>query len=168
MSEAATIAEAEAAVRADPVPLAHHFDDPAQQHDSAVLGMWAFLGTEVMFFGGMIGAYAVYRTMAPLEFSAGSRHLKLAIGGVNTLVLLGSSLCVALAVQSAQLRRRSQTVLYLLATIVLGLGFIGIKGYEWSLEIHEHLLPGRHFRLDGWARSWTSAGSRCSSSSTSS
>src|SRR3954453_1936464 len=94
----------------DEVPLAHHFDDPEQQHQSALLGMWAFLATEVMFFGGLIAAYAVYRATSPAEFAAASRRLSPALGGWNPLVLLGSSLAIALAVRSSGLRDRGQTV----------------------------------------------------------
>src|SRR4051794_39381243 len=90
--------------------LLHHFDDIEQQNDSSTLGMWAFLATEVMFFGGLIAAYAVYRTLYPHEFAAASQHLLVWVGAFNTVVLLCSSLTMALAVHAAQLRRRVHAV----------------------------------------------------------
>jgi len=141
--------EAVAALDPDPVPLAHHFDDPEQQHDSALLGMWCFLTTEVMFFGGLLTAYTVYRVSYPAEFAAASRHgLDMWIGGANTFVLLGSSLAVALAVHASQQRWRRATVGYLLLTIGLGSAFLGIKAYEWSVEVHEGLFPGPRFTFE--------------------
>jgi cytochrome c oxidase subunit 3 len=127
------------------VPLAHHFDNPEQQHQSALLGMWAFLATEVMFFGGCLTAYAVYRNMYPHEFAAASQRLNPALGAFNTVILLGSSLSVALAVRSSQLRQRRETVGLLLITMVLGAAFLGIKAYEWSTEFSHHLAPGANF-----------------------
>ena len=144
-----SVLDADADADRDAVPLAHQFDDPDQQHQSAVLGMWAFLATEVMFFGGILTAYTIYRATFPAEFAAGSQELSPALGGLNTLVLLGSSLAVALAVRSSQLRQRRTTVGLLLITIVLGLGFLGIKGYEWSHEFSHHLAPGASFHYEG-------------------
>jgi len=132
----------------DDVPLAHHFDDPAQQYESAVLGMWAFLATEVMFFGGIIAAYTVYRATSPAEFAAAGRELSPALGGINTLVLLGSSLAVALAVRGAQMRQRKTVLIMLAATMLLGTAFLGIKAYEWSLEFSHHLAPGPNFHFE--------------------
>ncbi|WZO97682.1 cytochrome c oxidase subunit 3 [Isosphaeraceae bacterium EP7] len=132
----------------DDVPLAHHFDTPEQQHQSAVLGMWAFLATEVMFFGGALTAYAVYRTLYPNEFAAASQQLSPALGAFNTVILLGSSLSVALAVRSSQLRQRRETVALLLITMVLGVAFLGIKAYEWSTEFSHHLAPGASFHYE--------------------
>jgi cytochrome c oxidase subunit 3 len=147
MAEATAVAASRPIDEAD-VPLAHHFDDPEQQHQTAILGMWAFLATEVMFFGGVIAAYTVYRATSPHEFAAASRTLEPMIGAFNTLVLLGSSLAVALAVRSSQLRDRTTTLRLLAITIVLGTAFLGIKGYEWSLEFQHHLVPGYNFHYD--------------------
>lgn len=130
------------------VPLAHHFDDPEQQHQSAVLGMWAFLATEVMFFGGLLVAYTVYRNLYPGEFAAASRRLDPRLGAFNTLVLLGSSLAVALAVRASQLRQRRTVLVMLGLTMALGAAFLGIKAYEWSLEFGHHLVPGPNFRFE--------------------
>src|SRR5689334_9886040 len=90
---------------AEPI-LSHHFDDVEQQHESSMLGMWAFLATEVMFFGGLILAFVVYRSIYPHSFRVASQYLSILLGGINTVVLLGSSLAMALAVRAAQLRRR--------------------------------------------------------------
>src|SRR5262249_50137386 len=99
------------------VHLAHHFDTPEQQHTAAQLGLWAFLLTEVMLFGAVLTAYAVYRSAHPAEFAAGSAQLSVALGGINTAVLLGSSLTVALAVRAAQLGRSSGAAAFLLLSI---------------------------------------------------
>jgi cytochrome c oxidase subunit 3 len=135
-----------------PPHVAHHFDDAEQQFESANLGMWAFLTTEVMFFGGFFAAYAVYRSAYPNGFLEGSLHLSHGVGGVlgfvNTLVLLGSSLTMALAVHAAQTGNRRGTVRLLLATIVLGTVFLGVKGYEYSEKFAHHLVPGADFRVD--------------------
>src|SRR3954451_555598 len=106
--------------------LSVQFDDLEQQHDASELGMWMFLATEVMFFGGLITAYVVYRAISPREFALASRHLYLWMGCVNTVVLLGSSLTMALAVRSAQLRRRRELIWFLVLTMGLGTCFLGI------------------------------------------
>ena len=85
---------------------AHQFESAAQQQEAAALGMWAFLVTEVMMFGGLFLAYAVYRSVYPEAYAAASHHLNVTIGAVNTAVLIGSSLTMAMAVRSAQLGRR--------------------------------------------------------------
>jgi cytochrome c oxidase subunit 3 len=135
-----------------PPHLAHHFDDPAQQFEAANLGMWAFLTTEVMFFGGFFAGYAVYRSTYPLAFLEGSLHLSDGIGGtlgfVNTLVLLCSSLTMVLAVHAAQTSRRKATTGFLIATIVLGSVFLGVKSFEYYEKYAHHLIPGGDFHLD--------------------
>jgi len=127
----------------------HQFDDIEQQHESASLGMWIFLATEVMFFGGMFLGYAVYRGAYSTAYAQASRHLDVLLGGINTGVLLSSSLTMALAVRAAQLGGRRIVVLFLLATIVLGLVFLGIKGFEYYHKYEEHLIPGSHFEFSG-------------------
>src|SRR5437764_859088 len=109
-----------------PTALAHQFDDIQQQHESGSLGMWIFLATEVMFFGGLFLGYAVYRAAYPAAYSEASRHLDVPLGGINTAVLLCSSLTMAFAVHASQLGARRSVVLFLLATIVLGSIFLGI------------------------------------------
>jgi cytochrome c oxidase subunit 3 len=123
------------------------FDDLEQQQVASNLGMWMFLATEVMFFGGLIAAYVVYRALSPHEFALASRHLRLWMGCVNTVVLLGSSLAMAMAVRSAQLGRRRELIVFLLITMGLGLGFLGIKAVEYYLEYREFLIPGLNFRF---------------------
>src|SRR5215470_16060868 len=108
----------------DPVAsqeLRHHFADMAQQKNSASLGMWLFLVTEIMFFGGMFCAYLIYRLAHFNAFAAASQSLDIRLGAINTAVLIGSSLTVVLAVHAAQIGKRKQVVGYLLATILLGL-----------------------------------------------
>jgi cytochrome c oxidase subunit III len=129
--------------------LQHHFDDLDQQHDASTLGMWAFLATEVMFFGGLFAAYAVYRYIHFDAFAAATHHLNVTLGAFNTLVLLTSSLTMALAVRAAQLRRRTELVQFLGLTMVLGGAFLGIKAYEWHKDYEEHLVPGVNFRWEG-------------------
>jgi cytochrome c oxidase subunit 3 len=125
-----------------PSPLAHHFDDLAQQKEAGTLGMWAFLATEVMFFGGAFLTYSVYRWTYPDGFAAASRQENWLIGAINTAVLLCSSLTVVLAVHAAQTGRRQGIINYFLITIVLALAFIGVKLYEYSHLFHEGLFPG--------------------------
>jgi cytochrome c oxidase subunit III len=130
-------------------PLAHHFDDLEQQHDAAHLGMWAFLVTEVMFFGGLFLGYTVYRYWYPEAFAAGSHHLDVGLGAINTAVLICSSLTMALAVHAAQVGRRGALVGFMIATIVLGSAFLGIKGVEYAEKYTHHLMPGRGFTWEG-------------------
>jgi cytochrome c oxidase subunit 3 len=129
--------------------LAHQFDDIEQQHDSASLGMWIFLSTEIMFFGGMFLGYALYRGKYAPAYAQASRHLDVLLGGINTGVLLCSSLTMALAVHAAQLGGRRTVVLFLIATIALGAVFLGIKAYEYYEKFEEHLIPGHDFQFEG-------------------
>ncbi len=125
--------------------LAHHFEDMGQQRASASLGMWTFLGTEVMFFGGLFAAYCAYRFSSPDAFRIASRHLSVLLGSINTAVLLTSSLTVALAVRAGQTGDRKEQVRYLLLTMLLGVAFLGIKAVEYSMEFKDHLVPGWNF-----------------------
>jgi cytochrome c oxidase subunit 3 len=129
--------------------VAEQFDDAEQQRSAAELGMWVFLATEVMFFGGMILAYTVYRWLYPSAFAWGSQQMNVVIGGVNTGVLLGSSFTVVVAVHAARTGQRRLLLGALAATIVLGLGFLGFKAYEWWHHWHEGLVPGLHFTYTG-------------------
>lgn len=129
--------------------LAHQFDEIEQQHESAALGMWIFLATEVMFFGGMFLGYAVYRGAYAAAYAEASLRLDVWLGGINTAVLLSSSLTMALAVHSAQLGGRRAVVLFLVATIVLGAVFLGIKAVEYYHKYEEQLIPGTHFKFPG-------------------
>jgi cytochrome c oxidase subunit III len=121
--------------------LRHHFADVEQQRNAASLGMWWFLGTEIMFFGGMFCGYLIYRRWYFPEFAAASRSLSLGIGTFNTTVLICSSLTVAMSVRAAQLGNRKLQVKMLLLTLLFGLSFIGIKGIEWHEKYTEHHIP---------------------------
>ncbi|MEX0938560.1 MAG: cytochrome c oxidase subunit 3 family protein [Pirellulales bacterium] len=125
--------------------VAHHFDDATQQAHSATLGMWLFLATEVLFFGGMFLGYAQYRYLYPHAFAEGSHHLDVVLGTINTGILLASSLSVAMAIHGAQLGHRKTLIRLLVVTIVLGIAFLGIKAYEYWHKYQEHLVPGRRF-----------------------
>ena len=125
--------------------LRHHFDTPEQQEDSATLGMWVFLLTEIMFFGGMFGAYAIYRAMYPEAFASTSHYMNAALGGINTGVLICSSFTMALAVRSAQLGKRRAVIGFLICTLVLGVAFLGVKGVEYHEKWVEHHVPGPGF-----------------------
>jgi cytochrome c oxidase subunit III len=126
--------------------LQHHFDNMAQQAEASTLGMWVFLVTEVMFFGGLFMAYLVYRWAEPMAFQEGSYKLDITLGGINTAVLIGSSLTMALAVRAAQTSRPPKTqVMWLLATIVLGTAFLGIKVIEYSAKFRDGIVPGPNF-----------------------
>ena len=134
---------------ADHAAVAHHFDDSVQQHEAASLGMWAFLATEVLFFGGMFLAYTVYRMLYPQIFSQASNHLDIWLGTINTAVLIASSLTVVLAVHAAQENKRRVLFWMLLLTVVLGLVFLGIKFTEYHHKFEEHLVPGLNFDYSG-------------------
>jgi cytochrome c oxidase subunit 3 len=125
--------------------LAPHFDSFLQQRETASLGMWAFLITEVMFFGALFAAYTSYRWAYPEAFAAASRRLDVELGTLNTAILLTSSLTMALSVRASALGRRKTTAVLLFATLVLGVVFLGIKGYEYHAKAVEHLLPGHDF-----------------------
>ena len=129
--------------------LAHHFDSYAQQKESATLGMWLFIVQEILFFGGLFCAYALYRWKYPVAFNHASRHLDIVLGTFNTAVLIGSSLTVAMAVRSAQIGRPKRIVGFLLGTAVLGSIFLGVKAYEYHHKWVEHLVPGPDFSFEG-------------------
>jgi cytochrome c oxidase subunit 3 len=129
--------------------VAHQFETAEQQYDSATFGMWVFLVTEVMFFGGVFTAYVVYRSMYAQAFHDASHHLDVWLGSINTAVLISSSLTMALAVRASQLSQARETVKYLLYTMGLGLVFLGIKFFEYHHKYVEHLVPGLHFQWSG-------------------
>jgi cytochrome c oxidase subunit III len=132
--------------------LRHHFADVVQQRNAASLGMWWFLGTEIMFFGGMFCGYLIYRRAYFPEFAAGSISLNLLAGTLNTAVLICSSLTVALAVRASQLGKRKQLVNLLLATIFFGVCFLVVKGFEWRKEYTEHHIPTFYFDTQDMAQ----------------
>lgn len=126
----------------------HQFDDAEQQREAATMGMWLFIATEILLFGGMLLGYTAYRHAYPQAFAEASRHTLIAFGGTNTAVLLISSTVMAFAVRAARENRRGLLGLLLLITASLGALFLVIKGFEYAREIHEHLLPGRGFQID--------------------
>ena len=125
--------------------LQHHFEDMGQQHEASTLGMWFFVAQEILFFGGIFAAYFVYRAMYPAAWAAGSKLQHWEIGAANTVVLIGSSLTMALAVWGAQGARRRFTALMLVLTLVLGGIFVGVKAYEYAEHIHHGQFPGAAF-----------------------
>ena len=127
--------------------LAHHFDNLEQQREATTLGMWVFLVTEVLFFGGLFVVYAVYRNWYPEAFAAASHELDVMLGGINTAVLITSSLTMALAVHAAQTGKRNLVMLFLIATMVLGGVFLGIKSVEYYHKFVEHHIPGPQFEF---------------------
>ncbi len=129
--------------------LGHQFATLDQQHHTNVLGMWVFLITEIMLFGNLFTGYTAYRLLYPGMFADASRHMDFALGSINTLVLLTSSLTMALAVRSAQVGSRRWLVLMLALTIVLGLVFLGIKGLEYYDHYQKHEVPGISFSYSG-------------------
>jgi cytochrome c oxidase subunit 3 len=131
----------------DDTILSQQFDDVDQQSEASTLGMWLFLATEVMFFGGLLTAYAIYRIRGHREFALASEELNVLLGCINTVVLLTSSLTMALAVRSAQLREQRKVAQWLVLTMVLGTAFLVIKGVEWTADYHEHLIPGLNFQV---------------------
>jgi cytochrome c oxidase subunit 3 len=129
--------------------LAIQFADLRQQHDVAQLGMWAFLATEVLFFGGLILIYCVYRSADPEGFAQAAHHTQILIGTLNTAILMTSSFLVAWAVSIVPLGGSRVAALLLTAAAVLGCVFLALKGVEYKIEYDEHLVPGAHFHFSG-------------------
>ena len=130
--------------------LQHHFDDMDQQAEASTLGMWVFLVTEIMFFGGLFMAYIVYRAASPEGFAEASHHLNVIWGAVNTVVLIVSSLTMALAVRAAQTSAPAKVqVGWLIATMILGAAFLGVKVIEYTDKFTHHLVPGPNFQWTG-------------------
>ena len=123
----------------------HHFDTMRQQKEAAVLGMWVFLLTEILFFGGLFLAYAIYRVLYFEAFAEASRRLSLFWGGLNTAVLIGSSLTMALAVRAAQTNNRKWTVNWLVLTLLLGCVFLGVKVIEYQDKFANYEVPGANY-----------------------
>jgi cytochrome c oxidase subunit III len=130
--------------------LRHHFDDLAQQKDASIFGMWVFLLTEIMFFGGLFCAYLIFRNLYNPAFVAASNSLDVTLGTINTAVLIGSSLTMAMAVWSAHMGKRMLIVLFLLATMGLGGIFLGIKSVEYYQKWEESHIPGIKFSTESF------------------
>jgi cytochrome c oxidase subunit 3 len=122
--------------------LVHQFDDMAQQREASTFGMWVFLLTEIMMFGGIFAAYLIYRLKYYEAFVAGSSSIDVTWGFINTLVLIGSSLTMALAVSAAQQGSRRLQQLFIILTMILGTVFLGIKAIEYNQKYQEHHVPG--------------------------
>jgi len=128
--------------------LGHHFSSLARQNEAMRLGMWLFLATEILLFAGLFTGYAVYRFEFPEAFKECSRHLELTAGTVNTLVLITSSLTVALAIHYARSNRPKAAAICLVLTLAFALAFLGIKAIEYSAHFHEKSLPGKYYAFE--------------------
>lgn len=131
--------------------IAEHFEDAEHQFESGKLGMWFFLVTEILFFSGMFCAYAIYRSQHPEIFSYAAQFLDSKMGGINTVVLICSSLTAAWSVRCAQLGQRKGLILTLALTILGAFGFLGIKYVEYSHKFHDGLLPGKYYHVQSQA-----------------
>jgi cytochrome c oxidase subunit III len=125
--------------------LQHQFEDMGQQEESVAIGMWMFLAQEIMFFGGLFTAYLVFRSRFPLAFAEASNHLDAFWGGLNTLVLIVSSLTMALTVYYAQRANRNMQVLMIVLTMIFGTVFLGVKVIEYTDKYNSGLVP-----VTGW------------------
>jgi cytochrome c oxidase subunit 3 len=138
-------------ISADGLPegiLAHHFSSLDRQNEAMRLGMWLFLATEILLFAGLFTGYAVYRFEFPLAFTACSRHLNISLGTVNTVVLITSSFTVALAIYFVREDRPRAAAVCLVLTLLLALGFLGVKAVEYSEHFKEHALPGKYYAFE--------------------
>ncbi|HZD25086.1 MAG TPA: cytochrome c oxidase subunit 3 [Alphaproteobacteria bacterium] len=131
--------------------VAEQFDTAEQQRNADIAGMWVFLATEVLFFGGLFVGFAVYRFQYPVAFAAAAERLDLVLGSINTALLLTTGLLAAAADAAMAQRRRAVVLCLLVAIMLLGMVFLGIKGHEYSTEIDEGLAPflGMPFRFEG-------------------
>src|ERR1051325_11551845 len=121
--------------------LQHHFENMEQQREAGTLGMWVFLVTEILFFGGMFLAYAVYRMLYGAAFASGSNHLDIWLGAINTGVLILSSFTMAMAVYFTQTGKPRPQITCLVLTLILGLTFLGIKAKEYHDKYEDRLIP---------------------------
>jgi cytochrome c oxidase subunit 3 len=128
--------------------LQEHFYTMEQQLEASTFGMWVFLVTEVMFFGGLFMAYIVYRHLYPEAWVEASHELNWQLGWLNTMVLIVSSLTMALSVRSAMLNQKKALMLNLVLTMVLGTVFLVVKFFEYKAKFEHHLVPGPHFNPD--------------------
>lgn len=130
---------------------AEQFDDMEQQLRADLMGMWVFLGTEMLLFGALLTCFAIFRIQHAEVFATAAHHLDLTLGSINTGILMTSGLTVAMAEQAANRARRGPTLGLLLTGMVLGVIFLGIKFYEWYIEYTEELMPvlGLPFRFKG-------------------
>ncbi len=132
-----------------PAHLQHHFHDSAQQAEAAKLGTWLFLLTEILLFGGLFCAYAVFRAWYPDMFWEAHKQLNVVLGSINTVVLISSSVTMALAIRSMQLNNRKHTLWFLAATLMFAATFLVIKYFEYEHKIHLGQLPGKYYTYTG-------------------
>lgn len=132
-----------------PSMVADQFADAAQQETAATLGMWVFLATEVLFFGVLFVGYTLSRVQHPEAFALAGQHTDVVLGSINTALLLTSSLTMSLSVRAATLGWRRACTSWLVLSAILGIVFLGIKGYEWRQEYLEGLVPGLRFDYSG-------------------
>jgi cytochrome c oxidase subunit 3 len=132
-----------------PSYLQHHFSDAEQQAETAKLGMWLFLLTEVLLFGGLFAFYAIYRAWHPEMFIETSNYLDVSLGALNTFVLITSSLTMALSIRAMQLNNKKQTIWLLVVTLLLAATFLVVKYFEYSHKIHLGQLPGKFYTFEG-------------------
>lgn len=128
-------------MKAERPELQEQFDTPEQQKNAATLGMWAFLATEVLFFGVLFLAYGVYRWAYPEDFTQAAKEFNLTLGTINTAVLLTSSFFMAAAVSYAELGRNKVTSISLIITWSLGFIFLLLKGYEYYDDVQKNIVP---------------------------
>ena len=121
--------------------LQHQFEDMGQQEESVSIAMWMFLAQEIMFFGGLFTAYLVFRSKYPMAFAAGSNHLDAFWGGLNTIVLIVSSLTMALTVYFAQKGNRNMQVILIILTMFFGAVFLGVKAIEYTDKYNNGIVP---------------------------
>ncbi|MEZ5360725.1 MAG: cytochrome c oxidase subunit 3 family protein [Candidatus Zixiibacteriota bacterium] len=134
---------------AHPAHLAHHFSDVEQQQDSAKLGMWIFLLTEILLFGGLFVAYAIFRAWNPDMFYNAHQYLSIPMGTLNTFVLITSSLTMALAIRFMQVGDKSKAVINLWLTLMFAAIFLVVKYFEYSHKFHLGQLPGEYYTFQG-------------------
>ncbi len=133
-------------------PAAHaefQYHNARHQSETALSGMWLFLATEVLFFGGLVFTWLIYHRMHPAGFKAGAEHANLLIGSINTAVLLTSSAVFTWGVNAGKQGRNAKVLRACAITVLLGLTFLALKGYEWYDDFDKHLVPGAGFGIPG-------------------
>lgn len=132
-----------------PSYLEHHFSEPIQQAESAKLGMWIFLLTEILLFGGLFCAYTIFRSWNPDMFYNAHKYLDVSLGAINTVVLISSSVTMALAIRALQINNKKQALILLASTLVLASIFLVVKYFEYSHKFHLGQLPGKYYTFIG-------------------
>lgn len=153
MSQATTTAASPskgAATLSPKFQVAHHFRDAETQFDANRMGLWLFLVTEILLFGGFFCAFAIFRSWYFDSFVEAHHYLSKEMGSLNTVVLIFSSLTMALGVRAAQTNNKKMTVLFLVITLLCAATFMGVKYVEYSHKFHDGLLPGRYFSAEGF------------------